>query len=687
MRKYSKIFFCLLFPSFLVAQVHDVKFKSGNFKGNPNGFKYAMQKLNEGNQHIQNGEYGAALIAYLAADSINPSNADLNAKIGVCYLNTVSKAKCLTYFRLAHQIDKSISKRIDFFLARGYQLNSQWDSAMMEYKLALKSASAQDKDEINKCTNECLSGMDLCARPVKVTMENMGDNINSPYSDFRPLVSADGKEIVFASHRHSNMSTEINPVTGEYTSDVFISHNRNGVWDTAEILDPPVNTVENDEGVYLGPDGSALYLFRENRGGDIYKTGYSEKMGWSLPVAMSDTINSIYAESSLCLSPDGKTIYFASARPGGIGGKDIYTSTKVNDSTWGSPVNMGNNINTPYDEDGVFMNPDGKTLFFSSKGHNSMGGYDIFMTTLDNGNWSVPQNLGYPINTPDDDVYFTTSDNGYYGYYARNTDNNKLDIYRVTLTAFMPKEWIVKGAITDSVTHEKLKVGLEFFDKAQGNNSPFGADSVMGEYSLTLPAKHSYTVRFAANGYKTYSIDINVPDTAMYSTLIQNITLAKSAPTVPTATIVSVIATPTASTSSVAAYSSSKVVSSMKDSCVPSLSVLMERFKGVVKDTSVMRSAVAHMDTSFCLKSFRFSIQLGLFHSTQKFSYTKYVKKANVEKLPDGTSRITSGSFTTYEEAHKELEILKDKGLKDAFIIGTYNGKRYVLKDLLHPAN
>src|ERR1700722_10587249 len=166
MRALSKLFICLLIPGFLSAQVHNVKFKKGNFKDNPAGFKHAVQKLAEGNQHIQNGEYGAALLAYLSADSLNPNNADLNAKIGVCYLNTVSKTKCLPYFRLAHEIKKKISKRIDYFLGRGYQLNYQWDSAIAEYQLALKK-SPGDKVEINELINECNNGSDLMQRPVK----------------------------------------------------------------------------------------------------------------------------------------------------------------------------------------------------------------------------------------------------------------------------------------------------------------------------------------------------------------------------------------------------------------------------------------------------------------------------------------------------------------------------------------
>jgi tetratricopeptide (TPR) repeat protein len=658
MRLLSKLFFCLFIPATVMGQLKDVKFKESNFKNDLNGFKLATMKLVEGNQHIANGEYGDALAAFLIADSINPSNADLNAKIGVCYLNGVNRAKCLKYFRLAYEINKHISSRIDYFLGRGYQLNYKWDSAIVEYQLALKSGSKRDEPEETKCIEECKNGSELMSVPVKVDMVKMNSNINGPFSDFRPLMSKDGKKFVFTSRRHSTLSTETDPVGGEYTSDIYISLLKNGIWDTAEMIDPPVNTIDNDEGAYITPDGNTLYLIRESRGGDIYRTSYSENRGWTLPVAISDTINSIYNESSLCFSPDGKTMYFVSSRPGGMGGKDIYTSTMNDDSTWTKPENLGKTINTQYDEDGVFMNPDGKTLYFSSKGHNTMGGYDIFITTKEGDGWSEPKNLGYPINTPDDDVYFTTSDEGLYGYYARTTDSNRFDIYKTSMVAFMPREWVYKGSITDSVSHEKLKVAIEFYDKAIAK-SPLGPDTITGEYSLSVPANHTYTMHISAKGYNDYTMDINVPDTAFYRKTEQNIKLTLS----------------------------SLAVMSKNDTCMPSVEVFMDRFKGGMKDTQVAKNALAHLDPSLCLKHMRFTIQLGLFHSTTKFNFKKYAKKTNQDKLPDGTIRITSGSYYTYQEARKELDKIKKKGLKDAFIIGTYNGKRYVLKELLHPAN
>jgi hypothetical protein len=300
------------------------------------------------------------------------------------------------------------------------------------------------------------------------------------------------------------------------------------------------------------------------------------------------------------------------------------------------------------------MNPDGKTLYFSSKGHNSMGGYDIYMTVNNNGVWSDPVNLGYPINTPDDDVYFSTSHNGYYGYYARTTDNNRLDIFRVTMTAFMPKEWAYSGGVTDSLSHGKLKATVELLDKTSGKL--LSADTVTGEYYVTMPAGHNYTLRIRAKGYNDYTKEFNIQDTAIYTNVVQNVNMLTWAPPKPL----------------------------MADSCIPSMSIIMERFKGGEKDTTVMRNAIAHLDGSLCLKDMQFTVQLGAFRSMKGFNYKKYVKEAKVETASDGFIHVTSGSFPNYREAKKFLESIKKKGLRDAWIMGTYNGKRYVLKELLH---
>jgi len=672
MRRLSALVFLYLFSSAAFCQQYDIQFKAKNFKNNPEGLKFALEKIKEGDTHIQNGEFQAALPFFLSADSVNPNCADLNVKIGVCYLNSTIKNKCLRYFEKAHQIQTSIlthyreSKRMSYFMGRGYQLNYQWDSAIMEYNLALKKPKKQEVKEINKYIDECNNGKALMATPVKTRLENMGTVINCPFNDTHPLLTADGNEIVFTSQRESNTSTTVDPQTGLYTDDIYISQYVNGQWSLVEGLEPPVNTIDDDESLYLTPDGKTLYIWRYTRGSDIYCTHYGSK-GWSDPVPLSDSINSIYSETSMCLSPDGKTIFFTSDRPGGFGGKDIYTAKLGADSTWGSPVNLGGVVNTEYDEEGVYMNPDGKTLYFSSRGHSTMGGFDIFMTVRDsNGSWSEPKNLGYPINTPDDDVYFSVSSGGRFGYISRVTDSNMLDIYRVSMDAYMPPEWVYKGTITDSANGMKLKVAMDFTDKGNSAKSPFGDDTINGEYSLTMMANHQYTIKLHATGYKDFSTDISVPDTTTFREIDRNIVMVKLPP-----------------------------VPKMSDTCVPALTIIMHRFEGDVKDSGVVINAISKMNSGICLKNMQFAVQVGAFKSLKKFDYARYgIKKSDVHKFDyyynpvgptDTVTHITVGSFTTYEEAKDYKEKLIKKGLKDAFIVGFCDEKLVDLKHLIHP--
>jgi hypothetical protein len=222
------------------------------------------------------------------------------------------------------------------------------------------------------------------------------------------------------------------------------------------------------------------------------------------------------------------------------------------------------------------------------------------------------------------------------------------------MTAFMPKEWAYAGGITDSISHTKLKATVEFLDKSSGKL--LSSDTVVGEYDITMPAGHNYTLRIRAKGYNDYIKEVNIPDTAIYQNIVQNVAMVTYTPPKPL----------------------------MADSCIPSMAIIMERFKGGEKDTTVMRNAIAHLDGSLCLKDMRFTVQLGAFRSIKGFNYKKYVKEVKTETAPDGMIHVTSGSFPNYREARKYLESIKKKGLKDAWIMGMYNGKRYVLKELLH---
>jgi len=665
----------------IIAQ-HNVRFDPSNFKNDPEGFKFAVQRLNEGNQYIRDAEYQMALPYFLSADSINPNNADLNAKIGVCYLNSYCKARCLQYFRKAYSINNRISKRIHFFLARGYHLNCQWDSAITEYQLALKKASKKEKraENFERDIEECNNGKDLASHPVKTKIENLGASINSPYKDFRPYVVADESRLIFTSQRPDSNGVEQDPSTGEYIQAIYSSSYKDDKWTNAQLMSPAtVNGPDNNQSAYVTPDGKSIFVYRDLNGGDIYLTNYAEQ-AWQECLALSDTINTPFRETSVCLSPNGKTIFFVSSRPGGKGGQDIYVAHKVSAGSWSKPVNLGDTlINTPYDEDGVFMNPDGKTLYFSSKGHNSMGGYDIFVTQYDSvtDQCTPPKNLGFPINTPDDDVYFSTSDHGRFGYYGsfRDSINNigGYDIYRVYMDAFMPKELVLKGMVVDSVSGKTLNTTATITDKTSNTTSTMKLDSNTGKYYIVLPAGHQYEVKISAKDFADYVYNTTLPDTMSFREIDKKIYMVKP---------------------KVMLASSSK-----RDSCIPNMTILMQRFNGLASDTNIVRAALQNLDTNLCLKEMKFMVQIGAYTTVKHYRYKKYgIKESDVKTFVENASfttdkgkasgstitRFATGSFETYEEAKEYKMKLIKKGIKGAFVIGAYNNTRVDLKQLLH---
>ncbi|MEJ0033096.1 MAG: hypothetical protein WDO15_23390 [Bacteroidota bacterium] len=227
--------------------------------------------------------------------------------------------------------------------------------------------------------------------------------------------------------------------------DIFISSKEGGKWTPAKNIGAPVDigapvgTLNHESTTALSRDGNTLLIYKDENNGDIYVTSRkTTSEPWSAPEPL-EGINSTYAESSASLSTDGTTLYFSSDRPGGLGGFDIYMATKDSRGNWTKIKNLGPGINTPYDEEGPFIDYEGKVLYFSSKARKGMGGYDIFKSTLTdvkNNKWSDPENLGYPINTPDNDVYFVGSKDGKRGYYSsvREDGLGYADIYRVDHT-------------------------------------------------------------------------------------------------------------------------------------------------------------------------------------------------------------------------------------------------------------
>jgi outer membrane protein OmpA-like peptidoglycan-associated protein len=526
----------LLIISIGVVTAQNVEFSKSNFKSDPTGFKTAYKALQEGNSKYLGNRYTKALEDYLVANKFNPNNAELNAKIGDCYMHSAEKSKASNFLKKAHKLDANIDAYYVYMTGKAYHFEGKFDEAIKYYKIAKSGKSRMGIDasaDATKKIEECNYAKKLIQSPLNVKIESLSEAINSENEEYVPVITADESELFFTTRRPTTLGGQLDLGLGDYYEDIFYSKFEDGKWTTAENLGKPVNSEYHDATVGLSLDGQKLFIYRDNKKGvgNIYVT---EKKGttWSEPTELPEPINSKNQETSACYSPDGNTIYFVSNRPGGKGEKDIYKATKDAEGNWGKAENLGSTINTPESEDAIFLHPDGKTLYFSSKGHSTMGGYDIFKSVYEKGLWSTPENLGYPINSADDDVCFVLTASGEYGYYTsiKAEGKGKRDIYRVAFLDEInkPKLTLLKGTVTDRKTGKPLVAKIEIYDNSEDKLvGTFESNSATGKFMVSLPAGKDYGISVKSTGYLFYSENFNIPDDAAFQVVEKHIKLDK----------------------------------------------------------------------------------------------------------------------------------------------------------------
>ncbi len=366
-----------------------------------------------------------------------------------------------------------------------------------------------------------------------VNITNVGDVINSKYQEYAPVISADGNLLMFTTKR---------PVNNKKRKKLFeqvwysVKNDKTQKWSRAKPLSAAINQPKrNTSNIAVSNDGQKLLLYVDDLSGtgDIYESTLKGK-NWSTPTKLPYPINTKYHESSASYSPDGNTIYFVSNRPNGKGGRDIWMCKKKN-GKWGSAKNLGAKINSKEDEEAVFIHPDGKTLYFSSKKKGGYGGYDIYKATLKNNKWSTPKNMEKPINTKEDDLFFVVEANGKIAYYAsdrKGTLGGK-DIFKITFIPKSkkqaePKLTLLKGIVSDAKMGTLLGARIELIDNDKNEViANFTSNSSTGKYLISLPSGKDYGITVRANGYLFQSENINLPDSAAYQEVIKNIALKK----------------------------------------------------------------------------------------------------------------------------------------------------------------
>jgi hypothetical protein len=392
----------------------------------------------EAEYFLLSSDYSDALTDYIQLYEKMPENSNLAYRIGVCYLNIPGK-KNLSIEYLESAVRNMSAKQKEgtitqlaapydalYNLGKAYRINFMFDKAkdaFVKYAGTLLPDDRQDIDFINHEIKICDMAKDLIKKPVAFTEENVGELFNDEKPNYNPLISADGKTFVYM-------------VSLKFYDAVMYSRLIDGKWTAPVNISPDLQA---DGEVFiscLSADGKQLFLsINDNFNSDIYSSSFNGD-SWTKIVKLNKNINSKYWESHGFISEKGDQLIFASDRPGGFGGLDLYISNKVA-GDWGPPVNMGPVINTQFNEDRPFLINNAKSLFFSSQGHENMGGYDIFRTDLQaNGLWTETKNLGYPLNTPDDDFFFMPTGDGKSGYYSifkTSGGFGKEDIYKITL--------------------------------------------------------------------------------------------------------------------------------------------------------------------------------------------------------------------------------------------------------------
>jgi hypothetical protein len=503
------------------------------------------QKFLEANTLMEENQHNVALPIWLQLQLEEPDNFNVNYKVGVCYIHSANeKKKALTYLVKAVQnttnnydpfstSEKKSPIESYFYLARAYHINYELDAAMLNYNSFKEKISKKHYlfEEVDHHIEQCKYAKIAIENPVNIKVSNMGNIINSEFADYSPVISLDESSIYFTSRRIRKDSSNyyIKDISdGQHYEDLYVSYNYDGVWTQPELLG--INTEGHEATVNIAADGQTLFIYKDDNGdGNIYISKL-EGEDWSTPIKLGSDINLTSRETHAHVTPDGNTLYFVSDRKGGLGGSDIYSCKKLPNGEWAKAQNIGGVINTKYDEDGVFIHPDGKTMYFSSKGHNSIGGFDIFSSIMDeNGNWSKPENIGYPVNSTDNDVFFVTSADGKRGYYSSFQEKGfgEKDIYKVSLEDATEKNVTLLTGIIKVLDEPELPENAQVIvtDNATGDlvgiYKPRKKD---GKFSIILNPGIDYHIVYSASKYKQEE-DLYIPPVSAYQEINRGIDL------------------------------------------------------------------------------------------------------------------------------------------------------------------
>ncbi|MCB0401845.1 MAG: OmpA family protein [Flavobacteriales bacterium] len=491
--------------------------------------KSAKELLEKAELNFEDGNYLEALDKFTRLYNYKKDDLYYKLMMGICMTYDPEKKKDAIEILEQVKITNPEYSLVNFYLGKAYAVNYEFDKAVDNFNMFLASATVDDdsqKSIANQMIQNCQNAKEILADTVKQNIvENIKYPINSQYSEYTPVISADESVMIFTYRGiNSKGADKVEQSMGSeaYMEDVFISYKENGEWTVPVSIGDNINGDEHDAPIGLSVDGQTLFIYKTDGGkNDIYVSHLIGKE-WTQPTRLKGDVNKKDSwEGSCSLSANGKTLYFSSDREGGKGGRDIYKADLMEDGSWGNVQNISE-LNTVYNEDAPFIHPDGITLYFSSEGHTSIGNYDIFSSVLDaNGVFSEPKNLGYPINTVDDNRYFVLAADGNTGYYSGGGENSigEQDIFKI-ITGKIDKP--VLALLLGKVYYNDVETGsnMNLYNKTPDFEleGTFKSNVETGKYVMALKPG-SYEIEVELDNGQTVKDSINLEEITEYVVL------------------------------------------------------------------------------------------------------------------------------------------------------------------------
>ena len=578
----------------------------------------------------------------------DPKNANLLYKAGMCLIYLNKEIDALPYFEKAQysvnknynpysHLERNAPPEVLYYLARSNHMNGKIDSANAQYTYFVENTHHKhEKYNVGVLgQKQCANAKRLMGSPRPYVIENLGDLINSTNPEYSPVVSIDGTTLFFTSKRLRADSSNFEVFSfenGMHYEDIYVSYkDGNGQWTTPQYLGF-CKPRRNDASISTSADGQTVFVYQDFNGGDIYYSQIVDTTFKKVQKFPAEELNTEYWESHATISVDQNYLYFVSDRPGGYGGRDIYRLKKLPNGEWSKAYNLGPTINSEFDEESPFLGVDNKTMYFSSNGPKSMGGFDIFVTQVDeNDVWSEPINMGYPLNTVDDDIFYTTTADGRTGYYSSEKVDGKgdKDIY----TVYGDNDYIQNIAVltgfiltTDgSKIPPGITIEVQDLSENTGVNiySPRRRD---GGYVLTLLPCHTYKLDYILDDTNTFhQTELYVPCNSSYQEIKHELLL------------------------------------DMVDLTAQELQT---------EEDSIREERVEKMTCNLVYK-----IQVGAFRKDLPDDYYKKYNPITTELLGKNITRYMLGAFDEYILAERVRQEILDK-YPDAFVVAYLNAVR-----------